>query len=405
MGNNLATDLASDLDESFPELVTRFQNGVFSGLRQLAGDHHRAEDLTQETFIRAYLALRSYPAERIRGMRLRGWVWTIALNLLRNDVRSSARRPVPVQPRDAGYTPSEPPDSRAWRRRWGLLPPDTAAGGDPATCGGAVLPGDNGGHRQAGQYRPKRRPPGPGKTAVDHRGRDERGAKPMTLERQLQGLSVAAPSSVSGGVALGTGLSDGFSVFESPLGSVVVAFNPLGVSAVDLLTDGFQDRFAERFRRRLLEARPPSDWEELILRALAQGTPGALPVDFRSVTAFQRQVLEHTAAIPRGETRSYGWLAGRAGRPRRRTGGGTDHGPESRSPGDSLSSSGAVRRRDRPLRIGRHRAQASPPQERGGNPLTPLPVTSAAPSSHRLRYCVEGCRSQPRVGPGHCHLP
>lgn len=123
MGNNLATDLASDLDESFPELVTRFQNGVFSGLRQLAGDHHRAEDLTQETFIRAYLALRSYPAERIRGMRLRGWVWTIALNLLRNDVRSSARRPVPVQPRDAGYTPSEPPDSRAWRRRWGLLPP------------------------------------------------------------------------------------------------------------------------------------------------------------------------------------------------------------------------------------------------------------------------------------------
>lgn len=137
----------------------------------------------------------------------------------------------------------------------------------------------------------------------------------MTLERQLQGLSVAAPSSVSGGVALGTGLSDGFSVFESPLGSVVVAFNPLGVSAVDLLTDGFQDRFAERFRRQLLEARPPSDWEELIVRALAQGTPGALPVDFRSVTAFQRQVLEHTAAIPRGETRSYGWLAWQAGRP------------------------------------------------------------------------------------------
>ena len=123
MGDNLATDLASDLDESFPELVTRFQNGVFSGLRQLAGDHHRAEDLTQETFIRAYLALRSYPAERIRDMRLRGWVWTIALNLLRNDVRSSGRRPVPVQLRDAGYTPPEPPDSQAWRRRWGLLPP------------------------------------------------------------------------------------------------------------------------------------------------------------------------------------------------------------------------------------------------------------------------------------------
>lgn len=137
----------------------------------------------------------------------------------------------------------------------------------------------------------------------------------MTLERELERLSVTAPSGVSGGVALGTGLSDGFSVFESPLGSVMVAFNPLGVSAVDLFTDGFEERFAERFRRRLLEAMPPPDWRELILRALAEGTPGALPVDFRSVTRFQRQVLRETAAIPRGETRSYGWLAGRTGRP------------------------------------------------------------------------------------------
>ena len=138
----------------------------------------------------------------------------------------------------------------------------------------------------------------------------------MTLETELERLSVAAPSSVLGGVALGTGLSDGFSVFESPLGSVVVAFNPLGVSAVDLFSDGFEDRFEDRFGRQLLEARPPRDWRDLIVRALAEGTPGALPVDLRSVTAFQRQVLEETAAIPRGETRSYGWLAYRAGSPK-----------------------------------------------------------------------------------------
>lgn len=137
----------------------------------------------------------------------------------------------------------------------------------------------------------------------------------MTLERELERLSIPAPTGVLDGVVLGTGLSDGFSVFESPLGSVMVAFNPLGVSAVDLFTDGFEVRFADRFRRRLMEAHPPRDWEDLIVRALAEGTPGALPVDFRSVTPFQRQVLEQTAAIPRGETRSYGWLATRAGRP------------------------------------------------------------------------------------------
>lgn len=137
----------------------------------------------------------------------------------------------------------------------------------------------------------------------------------MTLERDLERLSVGAPDGLGEAVALGTGLSDGFSVFESPLGSVVVAYNPVGVSAVDLCSDGFEQRFERRFRRPLLEARPPQGWEYLINQALAEGTPGSLPVDWRSVTAFQREVLEQTAAIPRGEFRSYGWLAERTGRP------------------------------------------------------------------------------------------
>lgn len=138
----------------------------------------------------------------------------------------------------------------------------------------------------------------------------------MKLESDLQRLSTIAPQGMVEGVELGTGLADGFSVFESPLGPVVVAFNPVGVSAVDLFNDGFEERFEQRFRRRLLEARPPRSWNDLILQALAKGTPGTLPVDFRSVTDFQRQVLRETSAIPRGETRSYGWLAHQAGRPK-----------------------------------------------------------------------------------------
>ena len=120
--DELAEALAADLDETFPVLVSRLQNGVFSGLLQLTGDHHRAEDLTQEAFIRAYRAMRAYPAERIRTMRLRGWVWTIAVNLLRNEARARSRRPAPVRLAEAGYLPAEPPDSQAWRRRWSRLP-------------------------------------------------------------------------------------------------------------------------------------------------------------------------------------------------------------------------------------------------------------------------------------------
>ena len=138
----------------------------------------------------------------------------------------------------------------------------------------------------------------------------------MNLEKELGRLLTTAPRVVGEGVVLGTGISDGFSVFESLLGPVVVTFNPLGVSAVDLLSEGFEQRFEQRFQRGLLEARPPRGWNDLILRALEEGTPGVLPVDLRSVTTFQREVLEETAAIPRGQTRSYGWLAHQTGRPR-----------------------------------------------------------------------------------------
>ncbi len=120
--DDLADSLASDLDEAFPDLVSSLQHGIFSGLRQLTGDHHRAEDLTQEAFIRAYRAMRTYPAERIRAIRLRGWIWTIALNVARNDVRAESRRPTPTRLEEAGYLPEEPPDSEAWNRRWTLLP-------------------------------------------------------------------------------------------------------------------------------------------------------------------------------------------------------------------------------------------------------------------------------------------
>src|SRR5690606_22516524 len=78
--DELCRRLAADLDGAFPDLVDALASDVYSGLRRLAGADD-AEDLTQETFIRAYRALGEYDAERIRNLRLRAWVWTIALNL------------------------------------------------------------------------------------------------------------------------------------------------------------------------------------------------------------------------------------------------------------------------------------------------------------------------------------
>lgn len=90
--DELAAALAADRDKAFPRLVRSLQDGVFSGVLRLTGNRADAEDITQETFVRAYRALRSYPDERIAVLRPREWIWTIALNLCRNRARRRARQ-------------------------------------------------------------------------------------------------------------------------------------------------------------------------------------------------------------------------------------------------------------------------------------------------------------------------
>jgi RNA polymerase sigma-70 factor (ECF subfamily) len=117
---HLCEQLAEDLDGSFDVMVNALGDDVYSGLRRMHGDD--AADLTQETFIRAFRALSEYDAERIRGLQLRGWIWTIALNLGRNHVRDRSRRPQPVELHDVHrVTDPEPVDQELWRARLARL--------------------------------------------------------------------------------------------------------------------------------------------------------------------------------------------------------------------------------------------------------------------------------------------
>lgn len=136
----------------------------------------------------------------------------------------------------------------------------------------------------------------------------------MTIESKLGELVGDLPSGMTEGVALGTGLADGYDFYESAIGPVIVTFNPDGVSSLDM-AEGFEDRYAERRHRALIRADAPSEWGRFIQEAIERGTPGKLPVDLSSVTEFQRQVLVTTATIPKGEVRPYGWVARKVDRP------------------------------------------------------------------------------------------
>ena len=120
--DDLATALATDLDGAFPRLVEDSGSRVFWGLRRICGNTQEAEDLTQETFIRAYKALGQYETDRVRSLALQPWLWTIALNLGRNHLRDRSRRPTLVEmTREESVEDPEPADEAAWDSRMATL--------------------------------------------------------------------------------------------------------------------------------------------------------------------------------------------------------------------------------------------------------------------------------------------
>ena len=95
----LPARLAADLDGSFEELVLSHQRLVYGLALRVVADPADAEEVAQDTFVRAYHALAGYDAGRVAAMRLRPWLARIALNLARNRLR---RRPSPGRPLEDG---------------------------------------------------------------------------------------------------------------------------------------------------------------------------------------------------------------------------------------------------------------------------------------------------------------
>lgn len=92
MDEPLTALLASDLDAAFPRLVTTHQNRLYGAALALTGCPRDAEEVALDAFVRAHRALQRYPKERIRELRLGGWLHTIAVNAARNRMRGRRLR-------------------------------------------------------------------------------------------------------------------------------------------------------------------------------------------------------------------------------------------------------------------------------------------------------------------------
>jgi RNA polymerase sigma-70 factor (ECF subfamily) len=82
----------SELDGSFSELYRTHLRDVYSYAYYRVGNHHDAEDLTEQTFLQAYRHYERALRES-DGRPLRPWLIRIAHNLAANYYRDRARRP------------------------------------------------------------------------------------------------------------------------------------------------------------------------------------------------------------------------------------------------------------------------------------------------------------------------
>ncbi|MGO8947800.1 MAG: RNA polymerase sigma factor [Ktedonobacterales bacterium] len=83
----LCEALVANLESGFEGLVRAYQHRLYGFALRLSGNAQDAEEIAQDAFVRAYRALSNYTPPQTATLRLRPWLFQIALNVFRNRVR------------------------------------------------------------------------------------------------------------------------------------------------------------------------------------------------------------------------------------------------------------------------------------------------------------------------------
>lgn len=135
------------------------------------------------------------------------------------------------------------------------------------------------------------------------------------VERELAALAhERAPQGFVDGVLAAAGVGDEYAPVETPIGVFFVAWNEHGVSGVQLMSE---DRFTAWYRRdRGRTLRRVDSVPEWVSRRVLETRGRGVRYDLRSLTPFEQAVLMKTLEIPRGEVRTYSWIAREIGHPK-----------------------------------------------------------------------------------------
>lgn len=139
----------------------------------------------------------------------------------------------------------------------------------------------------------------------------------MTMEERLRSLAEAPPARLEEETLVLAGAADRVARTDSPVGAVWIAWSTRGCTGLTpvFAADSLEDFLAHHRRIAYAAARLPTDLEDVVHRALEEGTTAAVPIDLAGIGEFQRSVLTACSTIPPGSVRSYGWIADRIHNP------------------------------------------------------------------------------------------
>ncbi len=110
----LAALLAVNLDQHYEELVSLYWQQLSAFVLRRTRHFQDTEDIIQETFMRAYLALERYPDEQIATLKIRPWLYKIAWSVYCNHTgRGKLPLIVPLElPNEGPYLVEPEEDAR-----------------------------------------------------------------------------------------------------------------------------------------------------------------------------------------------------------------------------------------------------------------------------------------------------
>jgi O-6-methylguanine DNA methyltransferase len=146
---------------------------------------------------------------------------------------------------------------------------------------------------------------------------DESVADVETLATNLKELVTPAPRTLR--ERLTAAISDRFDTVEAGGQTAWVAFSDKGIRMLHLgktTERRFREIYRQRFTRDVVRGKLPESTRRQVAAALTCEGAAKAPLDLSDLTEFEREVLRVLAKIPRGEVRTYAWLAREVGRPK-----------------------------------------------------------------------------------------